>query len=743
MAGGTAMREWFTAAELADEALPGLPNTKRGVQVLAEREGWADSLSYARERTGRGGGLEYHIALLPPLARIEYERRHRRVDAPAASTSADLVLGTGLSDRAARERDARLAVVRAYEAFSRGQRLAEGARSKIFADDYNAGTIEVDPWVKDIVPRISTATLSRWRAAKRDGRADKLAIDHSAARKGKGLLETANHGAVQAFILGWLATNPALSAQVIRGYVEEEFGAQLVNAAGELVPIPPLRTFQHVIAKLRDDKLVALTRITNPDKYRSIFKLRGTGTYSWLDEPNQLWMIDASPVDALCTDGRWTLYAAVDVAPRRLMITLSRTPRASAVCLMLRKAILAWGVPDKVKTDNGSDFVAQETQRLFASLDIEPVPADAYCPDQKAHVERVIRTFQHEVGPQLPGYIGHSVAERKAIEDRRSFAERLGSDETTTFSVSLTAAQLQQKIDDWLEYVYHRREHGGIGTSPAASVAASTRPIARVDERALDLLLMPVAGKDGLRRMTAQGIQIDGHFYLSHSIMVGTDVFVRLDPIDMGKVYVFDAADGRFLDVAVCPALSDVDRPAYVKATKQLHEQMVAEEVKPILAEKRRLLKGPKGIDRTIALAKRKAAEEAEANSNVVALPKRTETHITPAIAAALDAMAAPKAAPPPSAETLAMQARLMAEEAVVPLRTEETAAQRWQRALDFIRRREAGEPVSIEEAEWFGGYREGAEYKARVLIFGDPFADAAMKSPATSWTDVVGQQTV
>ncbi len=70
-----------------------------------------------------------------------------------------------------------------------------------------------------------------------------------------------------------------------------------------------MRTFQHVISRLSEKHKVALTKETNPDKYRSTMKLRGTNAYSWIKEPNELWMIDASPVDALCVDGRWTLDA--------------------------------------------------------------------------------------------------------------------------------------------------------------------------------------------------------------------------------------------------------------------------------------------------------------------------------------------------------------------------------------------------------------------------------------------------
>ncbi|MCM0752080.1 hypothetical protein DEA98_14620 [Brucella pseudogrignonensis] len=222
---------------------------------------------------------------------------------------------------------------------------------------------------------------------------DALGVDRSEARKGKGLLETANAGQVRNFILAWIASNPHLSADIIRGYCEDHFGSFLVDRHGVMTPLPPLRTFQHFISALKADEKLVLTKITDPDKFRSTMKLSGTGTYRHVDEPNALWMIDASPVDALCVDGRHSMYACIDIATRRLVITLSKTPRASAVALLIRKSTLKWGVATIIKTDNGSDFVAVATKRLFDNLDITPDVSDAYTPEQKATSSASSRHF--------------------------------------------------------------------------------------------------------------------------------------------------------------------------------------------------------------------------------------------------------------------------------------------------------------------------------------------------------------
>ncbi|MFD3263359.1 transposase domain-containing protein [Phenylobacterium ferrooxidans] len=69
-------QDWFSAAELAALGLPGLPTTKRGMQLQIDREGWEARTcdlrgALARKRKARGGGVEYHVSLLPEAARAK------------------------------------------------------------------------------------------------------------------------------------------------------------------------------------------------------------------------------------------------------------------------------------------------------------------------------------------------------------------------------------------------------------------------------------------------------------------------------------------------------------------------------------------------------------------------------------------------------------------------------------------------------------------------------------------------
>ncbi|MEO1986633.1 MAG: transposase [Martelella sp.] len=735
------MKEWLTAREIAEERLPNIPQTERGIQLLADAESW-NGHPYARKRSGRGGGMEYRYLLLPVAAQVAYVQRHGRIGSDPVKLPEHL-------DREPKteaerlQRDARVTILAAFDDFHKGVKVRGRPLSTAlyqFCHKYNDRSLHVEAWVRNAVPHVSSRSIMRWRSERKAGKVSDLGFDRAKARKGKGLLETANGGKVRAFILAWLTDKPALSAETVRGYVEDEFGAELIDRNGELKPLPPKRTFQHFIKQLKAENTVVMTAVNNPDKFRSTMKLVGTGTLRHVREPNALWQIDASPVDALCVDGRYSMYACIDIATRRTVITISKTPRASAVALLIRKAISKWGIPQAIKTDNGSDFVATSTKRLFSSLGIEMDVSEAYSPAQKGHVERVIKTFQHDVCPQLPGYVGHNVAERKAIEERKSFSARLGADEQELFEVELTAPELQAHVDAWIEYVYCEREHSALKMSPNDAALSSAAPIRRVDERALDALLMPVAGKDGRRKMTKQGIRIDGFYYVAGSIMVGTELFCRQDPIDMGKVYAFDAEDGSFLDVAICPEIAGIDPRAYVKAQQEIAKQLVDDGAKQVKADIRALKKGPSGIERTLRLARRKHDEKATEQANIINLPKRSSEHTTPDVSAAIDAMTLPARDKMPKPlndkarelhEQITREAERRGESKVLHINPDDALTDgarmfKWAMAQEDLISR--GEVLDDATAGKLMRFKASAEYRTRKDIADDFGMEAALR---------------
>lgn len=697
------MKAFLSAAEIAGLNLPGLPDTKRGVLFAATRGSWQ-----SRQRSGRGGGLEYAVDSLPPEARAAYVGRHVAAIEVPTSIARDAAAepnAEAISTGGAQARDARLAILALLDRLTSTATLAQKSADRYLCDEYNAGHIPVADWIKAEVKRITPRTLARWRSHARKGERSRLAVDRAAARKGTGVLDRANGGEVRNYILALLAKQSQLTAHHIRALVADRFPT---------VTVPPVRTFQRTLSIWKTSYRVELESIRNPDGFKSTmrFAARVANPASRL---NEIWQIDASPADVLTTNGRYTIYVCIDIFSRRLITLVSKTPRASAVGLLLRKAILAWGVPERIKTDNGSDFVANATQRLFAALAIEPETSQAFSPEQKGHIERAIGTMQHGLMRTLAGFIGHSVADRKIIEGRKAFSARLGESPEDMFEVSLSAADLQIHADNWCKDVYGNAPHGGLhGHTPLEVAAMAPGRLRRIEDvRALDMLLAPVAGKDGRRVVTKTGLRINDTHYIGGFLNVGETVLVRMDEHDMGRAYVFSDDGETYLGDAIAPDLAGINPVAAIKAARAEQKRIIDTR----MADARREARKIKAADMAPAIHRQALA----AAGKLVEFPRAADVHETPALIAAQQPHLPD--VPHHSDEVIAMAAQLRAEQAPVanvkPLRTQETSHQRWNRAREIEAAMARKEFVAQEDLLWLGGYQQGSEYEAFALTYG------------------------
>ena len=701
------MRHWLTAQDIADLRLPGFPATKRGVLDLADRAGWADKAGRVRRREKRGGGLEFHIDLLPAEARsaIAVQALGRiAVPEPVAAQAAAEPEARRLAVPAAEGRDARLALLAAVATFRSSHAIGQLAADARFCLGYNRGSIAVDDWIRRAVPDLAPRTLHRWRAAVQAGTMSKLAVDPGARRRGKGVLEQEE---IRLFVLGCIARQPHLSCDHVRTLVGERFPA---------LDLPASRTFRLALTTWRERYKVELTKLTNPDAFRNRYRVAGTNSHA-VSRLNELWMIDASPADVLTVEGRHALYACIDIYSRRLQVYVTRTPRAEAVGLLMRRGILAWGMPERVKTDNGSDFRAKRTVRLMTSLGITVETSTAFSPWEKGHVERAIRTLQHDCMAMLPGFIGHSVADRKVIEERRAFAERLGEKDDNVFCVDLTPAELQSHCDSWAAGRYAARPHDGLGgVTPQAAAAGYVGPVRTVDLHALDVLLAPIAGGDGIRTVSKRGIRVDGRHYLTPSVLPDTRVLVRMDPADLGRAWLFAADGEEFLGEAVCPELAGIDPAAFTAATRAAHTRILKDGTAAIRAEMKSL------THREVAdMILRQGAREAGV---LVEFPRATVPHTTPAIEAAAEASAPAEVLPFPV--TPAVPAAPVPD-GVTVLHPQDTPQLRYRRALTIEAAMAEGREVTAADGFWLGQYQLGAEYRTLRDAL-EEFGEAALR---------------
>lgn len=729
-------RDHFTASEYEALALPEFSFTERHIRDLAEEGNWPK-----RRRQARGGGWEYPVSVLPEVARNELKRRQRMQDAEAgkafirrdrlkdvlaersalAGRQAGLVGFVHLDDHRQREAEARAIIVKACDAYIADEGLPKKRGRELFATAYAKGEIPAEQWVRELIPTFCANSIENWRKHLETEGLSRLAGNYGKHRKGSGKIDSDPE--INAFVLGMLHDHPHAGADKVIAGLRARFKDR---------ELPSYRTVQRWLKQWKEDNKQLFVAVTNPDAWRSGFKAAGGNASERIVRLNQRWEFDSTKADILLADGyRHVIVGVIDVYSRRMKLLVSRTSAAAAVASLTRRALLDWGVPEEAGTDNGSDYVSQHMKRVFLGLDIHQDIAPPFTPEHKPFIERHFGTFNHDLMELLDGFIGHNVAERKDIEARRSFAQRLMKTGETV-EIRMTAEELQDFCDQWTDNIHAHNPHSGLnGRTPFEVAAAYTGQVARIsDERALDVLLAEAPGNGGIRTVTKKGIRLD-HGMFEHPALGGLEgqpVRILLDDADIGEIFVFDE-DGAFLCKAICPERTGISR-------KELAVKRQEHQKKTLAAQKAALKKAAKEAN-TKGIAHEILLDRATAAGKLAHLPKRGPEHTTEALreaGRAARAHEAPKAAPVSEAEATrlkALEAELAPELPKPALRPAQiikldTPEIRFSRAIDIEKRAEAGKPVSDEETRWLAMYRAQPEYRARRKLYED-FGDAVL----------------
>lgn len=644
-----------TAAQIA--TLLGVP--KSTVLRRAEAERWT-----FEEVTGRGGTRrEFLVEQLPAALRAQLtwsnkpaddtppEARAARQDGKAQANAVALVNALEATASEARRQaalrqaaelgaaaqarmDSRIAIVRAYEAFlSVHQALGDVKARILFAEQYNTGAVAVAPEVRAAVPSTSASSIDRWRRDIRERGITALAGAYG-NRSGSGKLDS--QPALREFVTAMLVQYPhARATQVMSG---------LRSRFADGADLPSMRSLERWMQAWRDANREVLTALENPDAWKNRHMVAFGSASEGVEGINARWELDSSPADVMCTDGRYSLIGGIDVGTRRARLLVARTSKATAVAALLRDMLLAYGVPSEVKTDNGSDYTSLHVGRVLAALDVRQELCPPFQPWHKPHIERFFGTFARDLVELLPGYIGHSVAERQAIEARRSFADRL-MQRGETVEVRMTGAELQAFADKWLDTIYHVRAHEGLARRSPFEVAAAQRlDVKRIpDDHALDILLAEAPGRDGRRTVQKKGIRLEEGWFIAPELeaWVGQEVQVRYDPVhhDLGTVFVFGGDDLRFICLAQCPERTGVDRRDVAVKAKALQKARVQEERRALKAAAKRA-----GVDEIVGEILRERAAAAGKLHVLPTRPTAANTHSSAGLEAAAQAASAAQA---------------------------------------------------------------------------------------------------
>jgi hypothetical protein len=225
-----------------------------------------------------------------------------------------------------------------------------------------------------------------------------------------------------------------------------------------------------------------------------------------------------------------------------------------------------------------------------------------------------------------------------------------------------------------------------------------------------------------MRTITKKGIVVEGKHYQSGEFagLVGQQVYVLLDPADLGTAYIYlekDNGERSFLCPAIDPAWTGID-PATFAVMARKHQSKV-------MREGRRELN---------ALAKKQGVQEAYSNymdlrksqvDNIIEMPTRTENYSTLGLDEAAKAVVAVDALRREDAAHESMELEMDIEEVVLPQQDKKAKVVLLLSDSDRyvqIRDRAKAEARSLTEFEydWLGDYYQSPTGKLYMKLEGD-----------------------
>lgn len=201
------------------------------------------------------------------------------------------------------------------------------------------------------------------------------------------------------------------------------------------------------------------------------------GQFPQVNYPLAVVQIDHTPVDIILVDdkyrkpiGRPYITLAIDIYSRMITgyyISLD-APSVTSVAMCLSRSILpknellleygltkatwdAYGIPQKIHVDNGSDFRSASLRKSCAlhGIGIEFRPLAR--PEYGGHIERLIGNLMHKVH-ELPGTTFSNIKQRDGYDSEKNAA--------------LTLEEFERWFLNYVTRIYHQSIHSGIGRTP-------------------------------------------------------------------------------------------------------------------------------------------------------------------------------------------------------------------------------------------------------------------------------------
>lgn len=340
---------WFSAAELAELRLPGLPRDKRSIQRRAIEERWGERRSLSgeplsRTRPGRGGGLEFHITLLPVAAREELIRRGiagtEATEVATPSEADQLWEWFGAQpEKVKQEAQKRLDAVTSVNLLSETLKVGKSTAVTTIAAKHT----------------VSAATLWNWiKAVAAFDRMDWLPA-LAPRRKGGGKAAKIPEELWQLYKSDWLrlsAPPAAASYDTVR------------RRARDLgIALPSIKAFQRRVAREIDPYVVILMREGPDALQRHVPSIRRTvddiQVLEWVNIDGHVFDVQVKHPDT-GKPMRPTLVALQDIRSSKILSwRVGVSESVETVRLAFADLIRDFGIPSDIILDNGRGFAAK------------------------------------------------------------------------------------------------------------------------------------------------------------------------------------------------------------------------------------------------------------------------------------------------------------------------------------------------------------------------------------------------
>nr|WP_245630292.1 DDE-type integrase/transposase/recombinase [Alicyclobacillus acidiphilus] len=176
----------------------------------------------------------------------------------------------------------------------------------------------------------------------------------------------------------------------------------------------------------------------------------------------------------------------------------------------LKKAILRYGIPERLYVDNGAVFSSQHLKRICGRLGIHLSHSKAYRPAGRGKIERIFRFLDTSFIPEAYEQVeaGH--------------IRRLG--------------ELNEAFWAWVDGYYHLRKHGSTGTPPKERAASSNRVPKRISEAELTEIFL---WEEERTADKAACVSLMGNTYEVDADLARQKVTLRYDPFDLSVIQVW------------------------------------------------------------------------------------------------------------------------------------------------------------------------------------------------------------